>query len=243
MGPPGPASDTDDQMRAGRAGDAGLPVGQEGGAGVFAHRFVWYAWGTIVRPGPTFEALATERSVRCAVLVAALGVCQVWGNMALFAIFGFDWLGSRPPLADPTYVGGFGYLSVSADRWLPIFAALMPVLALYGLVVVPGAAHLLSKLWGGRGSYEQMVNVLTFATVPGLVIGWLSAWLTGVPLNLLSGRPYFHAAAMKGPLAPPWRRSRRSTPRPSIGPPGLGGSPWARWASAALSVPRGGRRC
>ena len=167
-----------------------------------ARHLVQYAWGTIARPGPTFEALAAERSVRWALAIAALGVVEGWGNMALFALFGYDWLGSRPLLADPTYVGGMGYWRVPADQWLPIFAALLPVLALYGLVIVPGTAHLLSKLWGGRGTYEQMVNVLAFATVPSLAIAWLSEWLTGVPLNLLSGRAYFYGAAMQGEFGP-----------------------------------------
>jgi hypothetical protein len=67
---------------------------------------------------------------------------------------------------------------------------------------VPGTAQVLSKLWGGRGRFEQMVNVLTFATVPSLVIGWLSEWLTGVPLNLLTGQAYFYAAAMQGAYGP-----------------------------------------
>lgn len=166
--------------------------------GFSACRFRRYAWGVVARPRRTFDALAAERSVGYAVLIAALGVFQVWGNMAIFALFGHNWLGSLPLLADPTYVGGFGYLSISPGDWLPIFMALMPGLALYGLVVPSGVVQLLSKLWGGRGSFEQMVNVLAFATVPSLAIGWASEWLTGVPLNLVSGSPYFYGSAMQG---------------------------------------------
>jgi hypothetical protein len=156
----------------------------------------------LAHPVATIDALAAERSVRWSVIVVCLGVLQVWGNMLLFAAFGFDWLGSRPLLEDPTYVGGFGYLRVPADRWLPVFAAYLPVNALYALVITPGAAHLLSKLWGGRGTFEQMVNLLVFATVPSLVVGWASEWLTGVPLNLLTGQAYFYAAAMQGVYGP-----------------------------------------
>jgi hypothetical protein len=83
----------------------------------------------------------------------------VWGNMLLFAGFGYHWLGTRPLLEDPTYVGGFGYLRVSAGAWLPIFTAFVPVNALVTLVVVPGVAQVLSKLWRGQGRFEQMVNV------------------------------------------------------------------------------------
>jgi hypothetical protein len=164
----------------------------------FCRRFLEFGWGMLAHPRYTIDRLAAERSIRWGVGVVCLGVLQVWGNMLLFAIFGFDWLGSRPMLEDPTYVGGFGYLRVSADWWVPLFAAYMPMNALYALVITPGAAHLISKVWGGRGTFEQMVNLLTFANVPSLVVGWISEWLTGVPLNLVTGEPYFYDAAMEG---------------------------------------------
>jgi hypothetical protein len=154
--------------------------------------------GILVRPRATIDHLAAEESVRWAVAVAALGVLQVWGNMAIFAAFGFDWLGTRRLMADPTYVGGFGYLRIGVAAWIPIFAAMMPVLGLFDLVVTPGVAQLVSKLWSGQAAFEQMVNTLTFATVPSLVVGWLNEWLTGVPLNLISGHPYWFVAAMEG---------------------------------------------
>jgi hypothetical protein len=162
------------------------------------HRFLRYLWGIIAHPIATIDALAADRSIGWAVAVAALGVVQVWGNMLLFAAFGYNWLGTLPLLPDPTYVGWFGYLQVTAAQWLPTFAALLPVLALFELVVAPGVAQLLSKAWAGRGTFEQMVNVLTFASVPGLLVGSVSEWLTGVPLNLLTGQPYFYSAAMQG---------------------------------------------
>jgi hypothetical protein len=148
------------------------------------------------------DALAAEPSVGWGVMASSLGVLQVWGNVLLFTAFGFDWLGTRPLLPDPTYVGGFGYVQVSADRWLPVFIGLMPALALFGLVVAPGVAQLMSKLWGGQASFEQMVNVLAFAFLPATLIGWLSEWLTGVPMNLLSGHPYWFLATMQGEFGP-----------------------------------------
>ncbi len=85
---------------------------------------------------------------------------------------------------------------------MPVFAAYLPVGALFTLVIVPGVAQVLSRLWGGQGRFEQMVNVLTFATVPALAIGWLSEWLTGVPLILLTGERYVYVAAMRGTFGP-----------------------------------------
>ncbi len=166
-------------------------------------QFIHYFWGTLRRPGPTFEALARERTVRWALAAASLGSLQVWGNMALHAVFGLDWLGTRPDLAEPTFVGGFGYLRVGLANWVPIFAALMPLFFLLTLLIMPGVAQLMSKLWHGQGSFEQMVNTMAFATaVPSTLIGAASEWLFSVPAALLSGHPYWWTAAMHGEFGP-----------------------------------------
>jgi hypothetical protein len=123
--------------------------------------------------------------------------------MALHAALGLDWLGTRPMLDDPTFVGGFGHLRIDRAHWVPVFAVLLPLLGLFGLVVVPGVAQLMSRLWGGEGTFEQMVNVLTFAAgVPALTIGAASEWLFSVPMDLLSGHDYWWVAAMGGEFGP-----------------------------------------
>jgi len=166
-------------------------------------RFVGFLWGTLSRPGSSFEALAAQRTVRWALAAASLGPLQVWGNMVLHAVFDLDWLGTRGDLLEPTFVGGFGYLRVGLDHWVSIFAGLMPLLFLFSLLIMPGVAQLMSKLWGGRGTFEQMVNTMAFATaVPSLVIGATSEWLFSVPMDLLSGHPYWWTAAMHGEFGP-----------------------------------------
>ena len=166
-------------------------------------QLIRYFWGTIVRPRATFEALVAERTVRWAVMLACLPVLQVWGNMALHAAFGLDWLGTRPILSDPTYVGGFGHLRIGLAHWVPVFAALMPLLTLFSLVIMPGVAQLMSRLWRGQGIFEQMVNVLAFAIlVPNLVIATTSEWLFSVPIDLLSGHRYWWVDAMQGEFGP-----------------------------------------
>jgi hypothetical protein len=165
--------------------------------------FVRSFWGTIVRPAATFEALAAEREVRWAVVLAGVSLVQGWGNIALHEAVGLDWLGTRPLLSNPTYVGGFGHLRVGLTHWVPIFAGLLPLLSLYNLAIMPGVAQLVSRLWGGQGSFEQMVATLTFATgVPALTIGAASEWLFSVPLSLLSGHDYWWVAAMQGEFGP-----------------------------------------
>ncbi|MGD8968289.1 MAG: YIP1 family protein [Anaerolineae bacterium] len=166
-------------------------------------QFIRYYWGTIARPRETFEALAAEAKLRWAILLAAVSLLQGWGNIGLHAALGLDWLGTRPILTDPTYVGGFGHLRVALEHWVPIFAALLPLLGLFNLVIIPGTAQLMSRLWNGRGSFEQMVTVLTFATgVPALTIGATSEWLFSAPMSLLSGHDYWWVAAMAGEFGP-----------------------------------------
>lgn len=161
--------------------------------------FIAYFWGVIVHPRATFDALAAERTVRWGIPAAFLGTFQVWGNMALHAVFGLNWLGSKPLLADPTFVAGFGYWRVNAADFLPVFAALMPLVSLFGLLVTAGLAHLMSKLWGGHGAFEQMVNTLSFAgAVPMIALGATTEWIFGVPISRLTGEPYWWVDAMQG---------------------------------------------
>ena len=165
--------------------------------------FIRYFWHTIAHPRSTFDALAAERSIRWAIAAAALPVLQVWGNVALHALFGLDWLGTRPYLADPTFVGGYGHWHVNLAGWVPLFVILMPLLALLDLLLHAGLAQLVTKLWGGQGTFEQMVNTLTFATVvPNIIVAGISEWLFGVPVALITGHPYWWNAAMQGAFGP-----------------------------------------
>ena len=166
-------------------------------------QFFHFFWGTIVHPRATFDMLASERTLRWAIIAAALPVLQVWGNVALFSAFGFDWLGTKPILADPTFVAGFGHWRVNRAGFVPVFVALMPLLAWWSLLLTTGTALLIGKLWGGQGTFEQLITPLAFATaVPTITIGATSEWLFGVPINLISGHPYWWVAAMSGELGP-----------------------------------------
>jgi hypothetical protein len=101
--------------------------------------------------------------------------------MIIFWAAGQDWLGTRDQLAEPTYVGFFGYLRVGTKCWVPIFAVVVALLGLLSLVVLPGLVQLLGNLWGGAGSFEQTVSTLTFAViVPTIVIRQTAEILFGV---------------------------------------------------------------
>jgi hypothetical protein len=158
--------------------------------GTVFRKLLDYAWGTIARPRTTLNDL-----------VLLLG----WLNLALFQICGYDWLGTRRELLDPTYVGLFGQLRVGTERYVPIFGwVISPLLAVLSLVVMPGLAHVLSKLWRGQGTFEQMINALAYAQVPSILIRSVfnDMLLGGVPANLIAGHPYAFTAAMSGEFGP-----------------------------------------
>ncbi|KAA0271970.1 MAG: hypothetical protein EDM79_12840 [Chloroflexi bacterium] len=165
-------------------------------------KFFDYFWGMIVRPKLTIEELAQETSIRYAVTLVLFGLALTLFNLLLFAVFGFDWLGTRRELPSPTYIGFFGRLSVDTDDYVTIFNFLInPLMALVGLIFIPGLAHLLAKVWRGSGTFEQMLNTIVFSTgVPSIVISSVlnDILLGGVLPNLLTGHPYAFTAAQTG---------------------------------------------
>ncbi len=166
-------------------------------------QFFRYFWGMVVHPRGTLDALAAQRSVRWGLVAVSLGILQVWGNMALHALFGLDWLGTRGILDDPTLVVGFGQVPVRLAGYVPLLAAMLPVLTLFSAAATAGLAQLLCKPWRGQGTFEQMVNALGFASaVPAILICATTEWVFGVPIDLLTGHKYWWTAAMQGELGP-----------------------------------------
>jgi hypothetical protein len=164
-------------------------------------------WGTVTHPAATFDELARSRSIRPAVLLALLVQALGLLNLLLYTLLGQDWLGTRRELPNPTYVGFFGRLPIGTEHYVCIyFFVIAPLLALLGLVVVPGLAHVLSKVWRGQGSFEATVNTLAFAQVPSLLIQSLlnDMLLAGLPINLLIRHPYAFTAAMNGEFGSVW---------------------------------------
>jgi hypothetical protein len=135
-------------------------------------------------------------------MLVLFGVALTLFNLLLYAIFGFDWLGTRRELPSPTYIGFFGRLSVGTEHYVTLFNFLInPLMALVGLVFIPGLAQLLAKIWRGAGTFEQMINTIVFsAGVPSIVISSVlnDILLAGVLPNLLTGHPYAFTAAQTG---------------------------------------------
>ena len=170
-------------------------------------KFFGYIWGTIVHPKATFDELAQLTSIRPAVMVIVLVYLLQYLNHLLYSAFGYDWLGTRRELTDPTFVGFFGRMPIGLENYVPIFFyVMMPLLLLLGPVIVPGLAQMLSKLWRGAGTFEQMVNTLGFAQAPAALFAVLvnDMLLAGVPANLIAGHPYAFTAAMNGEFGTLW---------------------------------------
>ncbi len=161
-------------------------------------QFFGYVWGVIARPRATFEELGRQPSIRPAVMLIIFTLCLAYLNFLLTVLSGGDWLGTRRELPDPTYVGFYGRLPVGQEQWVTIWFTIFPFLSLLTLAAVPGLAHILSKLWRGRGTFEGTVNALTLASAPAILIASGSELLFTVPANLISGHPYWWAAAMNG---------------------------------------------
>ena len=170
-------------------------------------KFFGYIWGAIAQPRATFDELAGLTSIRYAVMVIILVYLLQYLNLLLFTVFDYDWLGTRRELPDPTFVGFFGRMSVKVEDYVPaFFFVMMPLLALLEPVIVPGLAQVLSKLWRGQGTFEQMVNTLGFAQAPAALFAVLvnDMILGGVPTNLIAGHPYAFTAAMNGEFGALW---------------------------------------
>ena len=168
-------------------------------------KFLGYFWGMLTRPKTTLDELAGQTSIWPAVMLAGLSLVLTWLNLLLFIIFRQDWLGTRRDLLDPTYVGFFGHLPVGLEDYVPIFhLVITPLLSLLGLAILPGLVQVLSKLWHGQGTYEQMVNTLAYAQAPSILIRTIlnDMLLGGVPANLLTGHPYAFSGAMNGEFGP-----------------------------------------
>lgn len=170
-------------------------------------KFFSYLWGVIIHPRATFDELAMLTSIRPAIFLVLIAQSLLWVNYLLYTFFGFDWLGTRRELASPTYVGFFGHLAIGIEDYLPVFFLVIgPILALMGLVIMPGIVQVLSKIWGGKGSFEQMINVMGFSMVPSLLIQsfFNDMFISGVPANLIAGHPYAFTAAMNGEFGMVW---------------------------------------
>ena len=166
-----------------------------------------YIWGVIVHPKATFDELAQLTSIRYAVMAIVLVYLLQYLNYLLFTAFGYDWLGTRRELSDPTFVGFFGRISIRVEDYVPVFFfVMMPLMILLGPVIVPGLAQMLSKIWHGQGTFEQMVNALGFAQAPAALFAVLinDMILGSVPTNLIAGHPYAFTAAMNGEFGAVW---------------------------------------
>lgn len=85
-------------------------------------------------------------------MIAGLSVALCWAHIALHALLGLDWLGTRPLLQAPTFVAGFGHLRLWLEHYTGTFALMLVPGTFLGVLVVAGTAQILSRAWGGQGT-------------------------------------------------------------------------------------------
>ncbi len=165
-------------------------------------QFFGYFWGVIVHPRAAFDGQARQSSNRPAIILMVFSLLLGSPNFLKTVLFNRDWLGTRREFLALTLVGFFGCLQV--EFLVPVFfIALVPIIRFLELLVLPGLAHVLSKLWHSRGTFEGSVDTLGFALgVPAIVIHSTTELVFSVPTNLISGHPYRWAPSMNGEFAP-----------------------------------------
>ncbi|MBE0643943.1 MAG: YIP1 family protein [Bacteroidetes bacterium] len=125
-----------------------------------------YLLGTFIRPGRTFEALlADDRGLR-------LGLAAIGLNALLYTlVYVFLWHGGGAPSSFTPW------LAVPKEVYYFYNRFWLAPSMLAGWVLAAGVAHLLSKLIGGRGSFEDTLAVFGF----GLLAASLAALLHDLP--------------------------------------------------------------
>jgi hypothetical protein len=124
-----------------------------------SHRFIFYYYGTIVKPGKTFGALKEDpRNLRFG-FRALLIMAALYSFVYLFLIYG----GGQP--FKP-------WLNIPLNeyyRYNVFFCAPSMVL---GWILAAGVVQIISRLFSGTGTFEQTLCVLGFG------IG-IASWSTG----------------------------------------------------------------
>jgi len=129
---------------------------------MFSPKQFWlYCWGTIAHPSNTFKDITGERS-KVTYGFAAVMLLSILYSVSVFIGFikGLTLIGYEPFLRIPTE---------SYYLWQTFFT--IPV-GLIGWILFAGSAHLLSRSFGGRGTFEDNLAVLGFPFILMLPLSW-----------------------------------------------------------------------
>jgi hypothetical protein len=129
-----------------------------------------YYLGTIIRPRRTFAALlADDRRLRHGLLALAL-------NAALYTlIYAFLWHGGGAPSSFTPW------LAIPKDVYYAYNRFLLAPSMVAGWMLAAGVAQLLSRPFGGKGSFEDTLSVFGF----GISIACLASLAHDLPDSLL----------------------------------------------------------
>jgi len=129
-------------------------------------QFLEYLWGVIARPRATFNKLALQPSLGPA-MGMVLGYGLINGVLFLISYLSHDW---PPPQAElDVWISAWGefsqlpFLKIPAEQYRLFLAVIMLPLTLAIWMLMAGTAHLLGRLYGGRTSFDQYLNLFGFS--------------------------------------------------------------------------------
>ena len=124
-------------------------------------KFLNYLLGTVIKPNDTFNRLVSDSKK----LTQSFGAILLIGVLYTLTVIGLAVV--RADISTPAWV------SIPADEyyfWEIFFA--MPVVIL-GWIMATGIAQLLSKWFGGSGTFEGTLAVLGLAVTIPMFITWI----------------------------------------------------------------------
>lgn len=125
-----------------------------------------YLWGVLARPKRTFAELARLDSLRySAALVTSIGILMAAGFLRSY--LARDW----PPPAEElaVWIAAWGefsqlpFLKIPIEAYRGFQAIIMIPMLLAVWMLMAGTARLLGRLFGGRVSFDQYLNLLAFS--------------------------------------------------------------------------------
>lgn len=143
-------------------------------------------WGVVVHPRSTFADLADRSTIRlAAAFVLSYGIFT--SALFLFSYLRRDW--PPPPEELRVWISAWGefsqlpFLKISAEQYRLFQAIIMIPLVLAIWMLMAGTARLLGRLFNGRVTFDQYLNLLAFSFFPF----WLLATLLDTAFNVLLG--------------------------------------------------------
>lgn len=140
-------------------------------------------YGTLFSPVPTFKRMIEEKtSIATAVIVVLIAsICSGAGSALTQSILSYSGFGGYP---------GFEAYQMQSMMSPAALLVMGVVGGMIGWVIMAGVLHLVAKVLGGKGTFEGMLLLMGFATLPNIfqapvgLIAFFSGGLSGLTISL-----------------------------------------------------------